>query len=154
EHPVHLFDEFLHPPISEAIEYVLRFLAPDDQARIAQFGDLLRQARLANAKRVFEIAHRAFAINERADDHQPRGVGEFLDEARCLSSIGDKISRTWRKVPGHRSSHVTPSSASSGNFRYRLPLASGSGRRPPFMFTCSACKISFGMASVLSRAVR
>ena len=49
---------------------------------------------------------------------------------------------------------AAPSSGLSGNLRYRVPFVSGSGKRPPAMFTCSACKISFGIGRILSWAAQ
>jgi len=65
EHPVQQGDEVGYPAVCESVEHVLRLFAAPDQARLAQFGDLLRQGRLANTERVFQVADRALAVDER-----------------------------------------------------------------------------------------
>ncbi len=72
---------------------------------------------LPDAERVLQVADRALAIDERADDHQPRRVGELLEEVRRLSGTLDHLGRIGSKIELHWSSHGAPWSASSGIFR-------------------------------------
>src|SRR5690606_34573668 len=52
--------------VGKAVEYLLAFLAPGDQPGRAQFGELLRQARLADTQPILKSAHRTFALDQGA----------------------------------------------------------------------------------------
>src|ERR1700730_5855454 len=49
-----------------------------DDAALAQLGELLRQAWLAKTEIGLEIADGAFAVEQRAGDHEPVWIGEAL----------------------------------------------------------------------------
>src|SRR5690606_21970848 len=87
EQLVHGRNEPLDAGIGQRVKDLLSFLAPDNQVGGAQLGQLLGEARLAQIKGVFELAHRAFTIDERAANQQPVAVSELLQEGRSVVGL-------------------------------------------------------------------
>src|SRR5580704_9161146 len=69
-----------HSLIRDPVEDLLGLATRLDDAALAQLGKLLRQAWLAKPELGFEITNGAFAVKQRASDHEPVRIGEALHE--------------------------------------------------------------------------
>src|SRR5260370_11126369 len=116
--------------IRNPVEDLLGLATRLDDAALTELGKLLRQAWLAKTEIALEIANGAFAVEQRAGDHEPVWIGEALHERACglpLLARDLGVAVLWL---AHDHSQAAPGRASSGNLRSRPPLSSGSGRRP------------------------
>src|SRR5258708_9545356 len=65
--------------VGQAIENLLGGAAGLDQLRTTQFGQLLTERRLADARRVFDFADSALPVEQTRQDHEALGLGIDLE---------------------------------------------------------------------------
>src|SRR3984893_16593011 len=117
ENPVEGCDQGDRSLIRNPVENLLGLAARLDDAALAQLGELLRQAWLAKTEIGLEIADRAFALNQRAGDHEPIRIGEALHErAGSLRPLARDLGVAFLWL-AHDHPQVAPARASSGNLR-------------------------------------
>src|SRR6202022_2173544 len=103
--------------IRNPVEDLLGLATRLDDAALTQLGELLRQAWLAKTEIGLEIANGAFAVEQRAGDHEPVWIGEALHEragSLRLLARDRGVAFLWL---AHDHSQAAPGSASSGNLR-------------------------------------
>src|ERR1700687_3217362 len=103
--------------IRNPVEDLLGLATRLDDAALTQLGELLRQAWLAKTEIGLEIANGAFAVEQRAGDHEPVWIGEALHErAGGLRLFARDLGVALLSL-AHDHSQAAPERASSGNLR-------------------------------------